>query len=537
MRSSSPEGYGGDGKAGSGAARARPTESRATSFPRWWRLGIGFIVSSGAFYVLSRTRPDPDLWGHVRFGQLARQLGRIPTSEPYSYLADRWINHEWLSEWLFAFAFDGLGTPGLVVLKVIVGLLTFGLVYRQLVREGLDPLRGGSVAIGVLLLLYIGTDPIRPQLFTFLLFLLLLLALRAAERGELRWLWAVPLLFVPWVNLHGGFLAGLGVLGVWTAARLLEAGARGERLGSMLRFGGPGALVTVLSLGACLVNPYGIRLLRFLLRTATVARPEITEWRPIEIGSIEGAMYLGFLGLLGWSVGKSDHRRCLPSLTVLGLTALLPLFAVRHLPLFGLSGAVLGAPHLASALRREPTELPTGAGARMHRTAAALGGTFGILLLGISVPNFRCIRLGPPLSSDYPARAVGFLGESGVGGNLAVFFDWGEYAIWHLGPRVQVSMDGRRETVYADSAYRENFRFLYGTGRWDALLEDRPTHMALVPKNYAVFNLLRLKPGWELVYEDSMTAVFGRAGSEQLEGLRATEPPDLPVDGSGLCFP
>ena len=32
---------------------------------------------------------------------------------------------------------------------------------------------------------------------------------------------------------------------------------------------------------------------------------------------------------------------------------------------------------------------------------------------------------------------------------MTVDFDWGEYVIWHLGPQVRVSVDGRRETVYA----------------------------------------------------------------------------------------
>ena len=36
----------------------------------------------------------------------------------------------------------------------------------------------------------------------------------------------------------------------------------------------------------------------------------------------------------------------------------------------------------------------------------------------------------------------------GLSGNLWTSFDWGEYAIWHFGPVLRVSIDGRRETVY-----------------------------------------------------------------------------------------
>ena len=35
-------------------------------------------------------------------------------------------------------------------------------------------------------------------------------------------------------------------------------------------------------------------------------------------------------------------------------------------------------------------------------------------------------------------------------GRLANEFNWGQYALWHLGPELRVSIDGRRETIYTD---------------------------------------------------------------------------------------
>ena len=42
-------------------------------------------------------------------------------------------------------------------------------------------------------------------------------------------------------------------------------------------------------------------------------------------------------------------------------------------------------------------------------------------------------------------------------------FNWGEYAIWHLGPTLKVSLDGRRETVYSDSQLDRQFGIINGT--------------------------------------------------------------------------
>src|SRR4029078_343746 len=42
-----------------------------------------------------------------------------------------------------------------------------------------------------------------------------------------------------------------------------------------------------------------------------------------------------------------------------------------------------------------------------------------------------------------------------VSGRMVTWFNWGEYGIWHFGPKLRVSVDGRRETVYAESVLAE----------------------------------------------------------------------------------
>jgi hypothetical protein len=136
-----------------------------------------------------------------------------------------------------------------------------------------------------------------------------------------------------------------------------------------------------------------------------------------------------------------------------------------------------------------------------------------------------------------PVRAAALLAATKSAGKLAVDFDWGEYIIWHVGPRILVSVDGRRETVYSESSYEENLDFMSGQGKWDALLDERGADLALVKQSGPAYNLLRLKPGWGLVYEDSLSALFASDGSPAGAELRALVPPDLPPDGAGSTFP
>jgi hypothetical protein len=142
-----------------------------------------------------------------------------------------------------------------------------------------------------------------------------------------------------------------------------------------------------------------------------------------------------------------------------------------------------------------------------------------------------------PNVADFPVKAVAVLKAAGVEGNLAVEFNWGEYVLWHLGPRVKVSVDGRRETVYGDAIYRENLDFMLGVGEWDRLIRRPETDMALVDRSRPAYALMREQNGWMLAYEDETAALFVREGAAALGKLAAVAPPDWPANGAGLPFP
>lgn len=513
-----------------------------------WSAGVALLVAGILLYFATQTIADPDLWGHVRFGQLTLRLGGPARVDPFSYLSggQEWINHEWLAEVLFAGLWGHFGAPGLVALKAGVTLLVLGLVYARLAASGLGALRGG---VAVLLLappVLVGLGPVRPHMFTYLGFVVTLVCISAAEEGRTRCLWILPPLFAVWVNLHGGVLAGAGVVAVWAATHVASRLRRAVRsrgsdgteaaAGSS---GGPG-LALVLGIAAAaaaalLLNPYGPELPAFLLRTATVPRPHISEWQSLRIQSPLGLWYMAYLGAGGWALWRSRSRPPAASLAILGVLAVLPLTAVRHLPLLCLTIGVLLAPQLAELFGpRRAGGVPKGL------AAPWMGLVSGIVALGAalhSVPAFRCIEMGPERGLAYPARAVGLLERSGARGRLAVFFDWGEYSIWHLAPRLKVGMDGRRETVYPDSIYQGYLRWVGGVRDWDAFLARGPADLALVPRDRPVYNLMALDPEWPLVYQDSVAALFGRRDAPATGEVRRATAPDLPVDGQGLCFP
>jgi hypothetical protein len=500
---------------------------------------LACVLFASFLKVFSRTVADPDLWGHIRFGEDVLRTGRIIQADVYSYLTgdQPWINHEWLTEVIFYLVFTVAGAGGLVGFKTAISLLVVGLLYRDLRKHGLGTLRSGIIgALAALLLLpYLGT--LRPQAFTFFLFLILLIVIREVDRGRVRYISSLPFVFAVWVNLHGGFLAGIGILFVWLAVYFTTTVFR-EREVSVLFTSASLRIVlaAVVTLFSTLLNPYGVQLWSFLFRTATVPRPDIIEWQPMNLMTLEGQVYLVLLAASAMGLFFSERERSPSLVAVLVCTAVVPLLAHRHTPLFGLAAVVLACEHIADVWNRwsplragVPKKLP-------YRLVVGLNLVGAAVLIALSSSNFDCVRLNPK-AVVYPARAISLLKDSGVSGNLAVHFDWGEYALWHLAPGIKVSVDGRRETVYSDEIYRVNLDYMRGTGEWDALLEKHDTHLSLVSKEFPVFNLMKLKPGWALIYEDPISGLFVQDGSAQAEKLRRTQVSAIPYDGAGLCFP
>ena len=133
------------------------------------------------------------------------------------------------------------------------------------------------------------------------------------------------------------------------------------------------------------------------------------------------------------------------------------------------------------------------------------------------------IAVAGPWIPDY--RAAMFIREHAADARVLTWFNWGEYAIWQLGPAgVRVSMDGRRETVYSAGVLARHWEFY--RGRENAL--DYPDEIAAdhiwLPVDLPVVNRLRSR-GWPIVFESEQSIVFARRSVEQSRPFAAVPPP------------
>ena len=149
--------------------------------------------------------------------------------------------------------------------------------------------------------------------------------------------------------------------------------------------------------------------------------------------------------------------------------------------------------------------------------------------MDIHPPGSRPTTPQPPEAVTGQARQDGAF-KAEAPGRLVTFYDWGQFAIWHLQPRVRVSMDGRRETVYSDRRVAENKAIVDGTSDGlRTLAEWRPEYIWLPARSAAAKSWLTAN-GYRLDVETRRSFVGVRDDVSPLVALGAAQP-DPP------CFP
>ena len=488
----------------------RPGPSR----PSIERQLIRAILFSAAFCLVARTKVDPDLWGHVRFGGDILASG-FADADPYSFTSDiPWINHEWLSEVIFYLAWTLGGGLGLILLKIAVVAGVVALAAQVVGRRGLPPLMA-EIMIGLVLL---GTWPrtslVRPQLFSVLLFAALLWVFHKVSEGKARSLRLVPLIFLCWINLHGGWVVGFGVFGLWVLAGLFSNPPGVPRTSLVA--------TAFVSAAALLVNPYGWHMLAFIATTVRFDRADIVDWQPIWHSSFLLGLWIASLTFAAYATFR--HRRLIPirDYVIVVILAIASLRVGRIDAFFTLAVVMLLGANLGR--RQAPAE--------SNSLRVGLVPSLGGLVTGVGIVAgfattmpLSCIGLDMPWTPEREAGA--FIQANHLKGRLLSSYGWGQYVIWHFGRTLLVSLDGRRETVYSPSFLRAHYALYDHPERSTDLLDRLDPDYAWLPVGTPLIDALETR-GWSTLFSGPRSVLLSR------DAIATVTPGPLTV---AACFP
>lgn len=475
---------------------------------------------------------DGDLGRHVTLGGYILDHLNIPRDDLFSHtLAGASLTpHEWLSQVLFALAHRMGGLDGVVLLSAVLIAGTFSLVYKQCAGRSQSPLLSLSmviVAAAAASLHWLA----RPHLFTLLLVALWTGELERLEKGSPPRLWVFPVLMLLWANLHGAFLAGFVILGIYLAGEWAEGlsgpGAevnrrspqeeyvegRRSRLRTLLLAGGTSML-------ASLVNPAGWRLwetsLGFLRNRYLVGHT--AEYLSPDFHAPASWPFLLMITLSILLLGYGRSRVGTSSLLLLAGWTAMGLYSARNVPIY----AVTGAPVLAGVagvwLKNEAV---LGFWRRLDLRLATVesslvGHVWPIAAICLAVLAFAgglrldFARQGNRFDPQvFPVAAVDWLEGHSPPGNGFNHFPWGGYLLYRLWPEQRVFIDGQTD-FYGEALTRE-YEQVIGLGEgWREVLSRYQTGWVLVPPGSALAQALTHEPGWREVYRDGTAVVFFR---------------------------
>jgi hypothetical protein len=449
---------------------------------------------------------DPDTYLHIAIGRSIIAHGAVPRHGIFSStMPDApWVAHEWLGELALAGLFDHFGWAGLAAVTALCAAAALAILLRMLLHI-LVPVHA-LIATVLAFILVVPHVLARPHIFALPILVAWAAALvwaRSENRAPAPWLAG---LMVPWANLHGGYVFGLGLAALLAAEAVLLAHDPPTRLCAVRGWGVFGAL----ALGAALITPFGIEglLLPFRLTGMSYALSQLTEWRSPNFQSFEPLevwiMLVLFAALsLGWR---------LPPVRLLMLLLLLhmALRHSRHGELLGLIAPLLVAPALAPQLRAasgDHSAGPVDRGLAEFAKPAGLPGfaLAGAMLFGISVAVLHGAATKPDI--PMPAAALAAVEADHVSGPVLNDYSVGGYLIFS---GIAPFIDGRAE-LYGDAFIKRYVEaMLLNTDELPKLLNQYGIVWTLISPERPAVALLDHLPSWRRLYADGTAVVHVR---------------------------
>jgi hypothetical protein len=462
---------------------------------------LGALLVGATFAVVRSFSVDPDIWWHIRTGELILSTHRWATTDPYSYTSAGapWMSCEWLGDVVFAVVYRLGGLRGLEVLLVALASAVMLALY------GFATLRSGNckaafLVSAVLLTLANASFNLRPQMLGYLFLILTLIALELFRQGKQRALCLLPVLFFFWVNTHGSWIIGLGTVALYFLTGLVSF-----QIGSLetrrwtnvdrLRL----EIVFLLSLVAIPITPYGARLAAYPFTVASslpISVANILEWQVMPFNLSGGKLFLALL--LGFFLAQVMFRFSwhLAELLLFLFGAAMACMHVRFLLLFVPFFAPLAATMLARCMPAY----------NKHKDQYLFNFALmaGILIAMVHYSPSKA-DMEKKVAAQFPVQALEYMRGHSVPGPLFNSYGFGGYMI-EAGYKTFI--DGRSE-LFEQTGVLGDYMYI-------TLLKPGPLQVlrgygiqsCLVQRDEPFATLLASSPDWNKVYSDQVSALY-----------------------------
>ncbi len=459
-------------------------------------VGIVFVLAHGSV-------ADPDIWWHLHNADYLVQHHALPRYDMYSFTVagHPWINHEWLGELPYYFAWRALGLRGIdAVTLSILSLIFLGLLYLSYRHSGHYKASVAACCYAVFLA-SVSFGP-RTILFGYAYLVVLLIVLQRFRQRDTRLLWMIPPLFCLWANTHGSWLIGMILFSIIIGTGLVR-GTWGAVSAAPWTPSQRNKLLLVwgASVAALFVNPFGWRLVFYPFDLAFRQKlniEHVAEWISVNFHDLRGKLVLGLLLVLIISVLLRSCRWTLAELGLLTFALYSGLTYSRFLFLL----AVVVAPLLARILDFIPRY-------RREADTPVLNAFVILLMIGAAAYFWpRDAKLQAAVAQQYPVEAVSYLEAHPPQAPMLNFYLWGGYINWK-DPSLKIFLDSRVD-IFEYSGVLQDYFDLLSLTQPEKVLEKYRIRYVLFPPDEPLTYVLEHDPGWKVLYRDRISVLLER---------------------------
>ena len=466
----------------------------------------------------SKLLGDADTGYHIRAGEYIIENKVVPKNDIFSFLNKPipWTAHEWLSEVIMEKIHRRSGLSGVVLFYIILIALSFSIFFN------FNKYYSQNIIV-VWVLSFIATACTsvhwlaRPHVFSFLFTIcwyFLLDKYNEDYKRNKKVILFLPLIMVFWVNIHGGFMLGFFLYGVYFFSDFFENVILSGNFKNRKYIWEKQKIYIFVGVSifiASLLNPFGYQILLFpfkLLENKTIMT-SIIEFMPTNIQIQHSFRYLFFFSFAVLLYSKK--RLDLKELILVIMISYMALYSVRYIAIFPIIILPVVLKRIDLGMQKEWKIFQTinKLGKKLNEKDSYSNGILysisAVLILAILV-NMGYLKYGFD-SERHPVDAVEFLKKEKINGNMYNNDEFGDYLIYKAYPDYKVFFDGRND-MYGEEHHKKYIKVFKLENNWEDVIEEYEIKWIFFNADSLLSRYLNEKKDWHLIYADKIAHIY-----------------------------